>query len=184
MRLFTEIVARMARLTARERLFLLGGVTIGLVLISYAFVILPLRDRREVLTRSIALKERALSEMMVLREEFLRLKQDAQEAETRIAHTSGESSILSYLEELARSHGVRRNIAHMRPQVNTLDEQYSETVVEVRLEEMTLTQTVEFLAAVEHAARPLRIKRLQLKARFAEPRLMDMVIHVAGYAKG
>lgn len=184
MRLFAEVAARAARLTPRERLFLLGGGAVGLALIGYAFVVIPMRDRWEVLTRSIAQKERAVGEMTVLREEFLSLKREVQEAETRMAQTAGEPSILSYLEDLTRAHGVRRNIAHMRPQVNALDEQYSETVVEVRLEELTLTQAVEFLSAVEQAPRPLRVKRLQLKTRFAEPRFMDMVIHVAGYAKG
>ena len=69
MRGVAEITARWARLTARERLFVLGGGAIGLLLIGYAFVVLPVRERWEVLTRSIAQKERALAEMVARSEE-------------------------------------------------------------------------------------------------------------------
>lgn len=179
---FTWLPA-LGRLTSRERVFLLGGGALSLLLVATIMLVLPLVDRWEVLRRTIAREERAIVELAVLREDFLRLRQLVQEAETQVARGRGEPSILSYLEDVAATHGVRRNIAHMRPQTNALDAQYSETVVEVRLEEMTLTQVVDFLSAIEQSPRPIRVKRLQLRARFAEPRLMDMVLHVASYAR-
>ncbi len=173
----------LARLTSRERVFLLGGGAVSLLLVVTVAVVLPLMDRWEILRRTIGREERAIAEIATLRGDFLRLRQQVREAEAQVAPGRGEPSILSYLEDLAATHGVRRNIAHMRPQANALDAQYSETVVEVRLEEMTLAQVVDFLAAIEQSPRPIRVKRLQLRTRFAEPRLMDMVVHVASYAR-
>jgi len=71
----------------------------------------------------------------------------------------------------------------MRPLSPQVHAPYREVLVEVKVENVTLARIIPFLRAIETAPYALRIKRLAMKTRFADPSFMDVTFLVSSYEK-
>ncbi|MFQ5780067.1 MAG: type II secretion system protein GspM [Nitrospiria bacterium] len=170
------------RLSPRERWVLGGGGVVVLLLIGYATLLAPAWERMMLLDRLIPRKENEVREFARLREDYLVVSQGIQEIERRFP-TQDQFSPLSFLEENAARNQIRGNIAFIRPLSPQVHEPYREILVEVKVENVTLARIIPFLSAIETAPYALRIKRLAVKTRFADPSFMDVTFLVSSYEK-
>jgi len=170
------------RLSMREKWVLGGGGILAFVIIVYFTQVDPTIERMAQLDRLIPRKEQSLNEMMQLKGEYLDLSEKIQRLENRLpAETT--FSALSFIEENAAKNGVRSNIAFIRPLTPQYNRPYREIPVEVKLENVSLSQIIPFLTAIETAPQQLRIKRLAMKTRFADQDKMDVTFLVLSYEK-
>jgi hypothetical protein len=181
------LLARFRRegITSRERLYLIiGGVTlVGLLLYGvYSSAALYL-DRMKGLDRLIHQKEEALTTLDQIRREYVQIKSQTGSLDERIQKDQGRFSLLSFLESLAGTADVRSRIAYMRPQTMAMVDQYRETSVEMKIENVTLDQAVRFLSSIEQAPHVLKIKNLHFRTRYANPQFLDVTFLVSTYEK-
>lgn len=171
------------RLSTREKWMLGGGSIIALFLIIFFFLVDPALQRMAQLDNLIPRKERDLSELLVLKQEFQGVSKEIDAIERRLPLQSSFSP-LSFLEENAAKNKIKGNIAFIRPlAAQEHKSQYREVPVEVKVEKVTLSQIIPFLTALENSTNRLRIKRLSIKTRFANPDLMDVTFLVLSYEK-
>ena len=166
------------RLGERERLFLLGGAIVLVVILvgfggyqAYSATLVKL-------DRAIAARTRQLGEVERLRQEALQLRQQMQQAEAKLAQ-SAAFSLASYIEGQADQLAGRGSLAYARPQPSVNRGQFQEESLEVRIERLSLEQVLRLLWAVESAPVPMQVRGLNLQRRFDNPALLDLTMTVA-----
>jgi len=82
------------------------------------------------------------------------------------------------LESLIEECGLAKNVATMKQQVLPIDSNYSETIVEVRLEKLSLDRLVNFLWRIESSQVLARTKSLYIKRNATNKDLLDSVLEI------
>lgn len=169
------------KLSGRERLVLIvGGVATALVLF-FQFGLSPARARLKTLDRLVVQQERDVQEMKAVRETYLARKAVMEELNNSLSRRGKDFAILSFLEDLAIKAGVKSNIIYMKPALSTAGELYRESSVEMKLEGITLQQLLQYLYQIEHAPQLLRVRRLHIRPRFANPDILDITFQVSTF---
>jgi hypothetical protein len=86
--------------------------------------------------------------------------------------------LLPFLETMIREHGLAKKVGTMKQQVLPLGANHSETVVEVRFENLTLKQLVDFLRKVESSKVLARTKSLYIKKNLTNTEMLDSVVEI------
>ncbi len=172
----------LAKLSNREKIFLLAGGAIGTFILLFIFLINPIWERANLLSRLIPQKEKDLKQFGRLSEEYFFLSSQMKEVEARLPQKN-QFSPLSYLEEIAKKNDVRGNITYIRSVPAIFQKPYQEIPVEVKVENIPLARMIPFIDAVEHSPYFLRIKRLDMRTRLSDPKKLDVTFVVSSYEK-
>lgn len=178
-----QLTDRWTKLSARERLVLTIGGGIVAAIMGFAFVVDPWLAHLDHLDRQIARTQRNLQELGGLGPEYTRSHARLAALEQRMAAGAGTFSLLPFLEDTAEAAGVRDHITAMHPQPGTPLQGYTETAVEMKLEQVAFPDVLDLLVKLEEAPALLQVKRLQIVPRFDSPHVLDTTILVAAYQK-
>jgi general secretion pathway protein M len=171
----------MMKLGGREKLVIIvGGVAVALFLF-YRFGLSPALERLRMLDRLVTIKERDLHQMKTLRETYLAQRRLMEEVNRSLSQRGQDFAIFSFLEDLANKTGIKNNIIYMKPALTTPGELFRESSVEMRLEGITLQQLTRYLYDIERAPQLLRVRRMQIKPRPANPDLLDVTFQVSTF---
>jgi general secretion pathway protein M len=170
------------QLNQRERFTLLAGAVIVVVLLFIFGIVAPYRAALGRLDNKIASKRRQLTEARQLGQEYQQLQQQLAASERRLA-SSGDFSLLSFVEAASIRLAGRDSLTAMRPQPATTLEGFREEAVEVKLEKIRLNQLVQLLFVADTAPAPMLVKTLRIKPRFDDRDLLDVVITFASYRR-
>jgi hypothetical protein len=143
----------------------------------------PMLDRREILDRQIARKQRAVGELVQLGAECAAARARLTQIEQRIEDGKGKFSLLPYLEEAAAGAQVRDRIVSMQPQPTQPAQGYKETAVELRLDGVQFPPLLALLVSLESSPYLVQVKRLQVKPRFDAVHLLEATLLVSTYEK-
>jgi len=165
----------------RERFAIaIGGLAVALM-VFYWFGLSPALGRMKTLDRLVAQKEREVQEMKTLRATYLTKKAVMEEVNASLTQRGQDFAMLSFLEDLANKSGVKSNIIYMKPALSTAGELYRESSLEMKLDGITLPQLIQYLFEIERAPQLLRIRRLHLKPRAANPDALDATFQVSTF---
>ncbi len=153
----------MNRLKKREKSMLsVAGGFIGLFVIAQ-FVVFPLIDKRARLNRVITAKTRVLAELQVLAMEFNSIRQRSEGARKRIAAKKKDFTLFSFLDRIAGDTRLKDRIAYMKPSTfSPKDSPYKISLVEMKLQTITLEQLILYLHKVETDENAIHIKRISI----------------------
>ncbi len=70
--------------------------------------------------------------------------------------------------------GVREQLLSMRPQPATVQGDFRQQLVEIRLESISLAQLVKLLHAVEYRSGGVQVKSMRVKPRFEDRSALDV----------
>jgi general secretion pathway protein M len=169
------------KLGGRERLVIIaGGIAVALLLF-YRFGLSPALERLRTLDRLVAVKERDLHQMKTLRETYLAQRRLLEEVNRNLGQRGQDFAIFSFLEDLANKTGIKDNIKYMNPAVTTPGELFRESSVEMRLEGIALQQLTRYVYDIERAPQLLRVRRMHIKPRPANPDLLDVTFQVSTF---
>lgn len=150
-------------LSRRERYYLMAGSAVVIIFLVFQFALFPFMDARDRTKRSIDAAEATLSELVVLSAEYQSMRGTSRELSVLIEGRRKDFSLFSFLEQEAGNAGIKPNISYMRPS-ETLDRgPYREFSVEMRLENITMTQLVEYLHRVESRENLVSVRRISIK---------------------
>jgi len=156
-----------------------GGM-VGIGLLVWALAIDPAFTAAREAGLAAERKEQAAGELAQVLADYQR-----QNARIGAAAAQGTAtkdfSLLSFLEGLSAQAQVKGNIDYMRPTTSDIPGGIREYAVEIKVSNVRLDASVSLLAAVERSPYALRIKRLHMKRRFADPDLLDLTFTVARY---
>lgn len=168
----------MAKISQRDRLFLLAGVVFVIIFVVMQFVIFPLMDNRERLHKGIAARENALVEMKELQARYRDLHSKANSLADQLGSRNAGFSLFSFLEQNATQTDVKKNIAYMKPSELADDGPFREIYVEMKLQAITLKQLVGFLRLVESPENIVALKRISIQENKKEKATLDVILQV------
>jgi general secretion pathway protein M len=171
------------QLAKREKyLISLAVIVITLALVTQ-LVIMPFVDKREQYNSNVSVKQKNLQEMINLRQEYLVLQQGSDILAQRLAGRSGSFTLFSFLEKAAGDAGVKENIKYMKPSASTGKGPFKESLVEMKLERITLGQMVGYLKLIESPDKLVSIKRISIQSNKKETQYLDAILQVLTFTK-
>lgn len=162
------------KLNARDKRTLIIGAAIAAMIVVYSFFIAPFTSDLSRKRDLIPKKERDLAEIRVLQKQYQEMQQRLQQAQSAAAK---RGPILTEIENLTKRANLGNKIVSLKPQTGTQAAGFKESLVEVRFENITLYDAVNFVFLVEKAA--FRIKKLNFKTRFDNPKLLNATLVIA-----
>ena len=166
------------RLEKREKLILLFGIFFVTGFIVLQGVLLPYVEARKTMTRSLSRNETELADIQLLRQEYLELKSRQGDIEERLVERAPGFSLFSFLEEQAAATKVKDRVTYMKPTANEIDEGFNESIVEMKMERVTLDQLVSFLAKIESEEKIVSVQRISIQENGQEEGLLDTVLSI------
>ena len=159
------------KLEPRDKRTLIIGVIGAALILLYALVLSPLTSdlsrKRELIPR----KEKDLADMKVLRTQYLEIQQRLQEAQ---AAATKRGPLLTEIENITKRANLSSKIVSLKPQAGVQTETFKESIVEVKLDNITLYDVVNYVYLLEKDG--LRIRKLQFKPRYDNPKLLNATV--------
>ncbi len=169
------------RLQRREKIFVsLAACAVG-VFLFLEFLIFPFMERREMLIRGVRAKKAALEEMTQLRARYMASEEEREGISQRIRKRPKTFALFSFLEKAAGESSVKDHIKYMRPSVLERSGPFSESVVEMKLDNLTLQQLVGYVYFVESWEDVVWIKRMSIKDSKGAGEYLDVIIQVVTF---
>jgi len=178
----------MISLTPRERLLIVASAVFIAVWALFAFTVKPALARMETLKRIIPQKQNELAKLRARSGEYILLRDSLSNLQTELASQDEGFELLPFLESTLRDCGLAEKVTKMKPYTVPLGSNYCETVVEIKLDNVTLAQLVDFLWKVESSGTALggnlkalvKAKTLHIKRNPTNPDQLDSTFEIHG----
>ena len=166
------------KLAKREKyLVTLAGCAVAVFLL-FQFAVFPFFDERKRIRRSITAKQESLREVLRLRAEYQIQKTGFQGIEQILANRERGFTLFSFLEKSAGEAELKGHIKYMKPSTAQSTGPYKESKIEMKLEQITLKQLVDYLYRIESPEKLISIKRISIKENKGESGYIDAVLQV------
>ena len=159
------------RLSPREKWMVLGGLGLVVLVLVWLVLLDPYMKALGNLDRRIAGHKRNLERIEQMQEEIGQLQKELAGINLR---RKGAKPLFSQVESLTEQTGVRQQLLSIRPQPASVQGDYRQQLVEVRLEKLSLPQVVKLLHAVEYRSGGVQVKSLRIKPRFEDRWSLDV----------
>jgi general secretion pathway protein M len=171
------------QLAKREKYFItLAAIVIAIALV-IQFAIVPFFEKREMYRNNVAVKQDNLQQMVALRQEYLLLQQNSDTLAQRLTNRPKNFTLFSFLEKAAGDAGVMDNIKSMKPSASTGKGPFKESLVEMKLERITLGQMVGYLRLIESPETLVSVKRISIQANKKETQFLDVILQVLTFTE-
>jgi len=168
----------MIQLNQREKMAVgLAGVCL-LVFVVLQFLVFPLVDKRARLIKGLAGREKAVIEMRAMQARFQAISQQSGSLADRLAKRDPEFSLFSFLEKNAADSGVKDRIAYMKPSEAAKGELFRQSLVEMKLQAVSLQQLVDFLEKTESPDLLVGIDKITIQENTKEEATLDVTLQM------
>jgi len=169
-------------LRRREKSIIIIGGVVLIVLLLLQLIIFPIFDRRVRLRDQIKTQTKVLAEIQVLKTEYETLTRSARGNESQLKKRAKSFTLFSFLDQLAGKGGIKQNIVYMKPSTTNLkNSPYALSIVELKLQSLTMEQLVSFLHGIETSTELVWIKRMSISKGEKDAGLLNSVLQVETY---
>lgn len=168
-------------LGAREKLYIVAGTGMVILILLVQFAILPFWEERNRVAKAIDAQEKILNEMNAQLTEFRVFKRDMDSIQRTLASRPPGFTLYSFVERKAREAGVRPNVKSISPARGMSVGIYEEAMAEVNMEKITLRQLVQFLYHAESPPDAVRIRKLTVRKGQESPEYLTAMVQLATY---
>lgn len=169
----------MMRIVNKQRLLI--GALIALVATAavFAFVVKPATDRINTLKRVLPEKCALVRQLAARSSQYRALRSRVNDFENLAAAGEKDCEPLAFLQSATEELGIGRNVAYMKKDVSRLDSRYSQTIAEVRLEDITFKHLVDLLLRFKSAPGGMQAKSLYIERSNTNVNLVHAVLQVS-----
>ncbi|HUU39448.1 MAG TPA: hypothetical protein VMW42_00760 [Desulfatiglandales bacterium] len=168
----------MMTLAKREKYLVSAAVIFIGTFLLIQFIILPFFESRRRLLRGIDSKEEGLKEIARLSSEYRKYQKDSRGIQQMLDSRKEGFTLFSFLDTTAGDAGVKPYIKYMKPSTSTGSGMYKESLVEMKLEAITLEQLTGYLYRIESPDDIVSIKRISITENKKKYEYLDAVLQV------
>ena len=167
------------KLNKREKIYVAVAVGAIVIFIVVQFLVFPLFDKNDRLTRNIATRQQEFEQIKLLQAEYKKTADKAEESKRYLKARKRGFTLFSFLDTLAGRTGVKSHIAYMKPTTTPIkDTPYRRSMVEMKLNGITMSQLLAFLHGIETSRDMLSIKRLSISTGEQQADLINSIFQV------
>jgi len=169
------------KLARREKLLVSAAASLITILFLFQFLINPFFETRRRLQRGVRAKEDSLNEIVRLSTEYEKYRRDSQGITQILAGREQGFTLFSFLEKEAGDAEVKTYIKYMKPSTSGGGGSYKESLVEMKLEAITLQQLVGYFYRIESPEKGVSIKRISIKENKKKSDYIDTILQVVTF---
>ena len=170
------------KLNKREKYAIGAAAAFICLFIVIQFVLFPMFEKRDRLSRLIEVKTKTIEEMLALKSEYDAVVSYINFSKNRLAKRQKGFALFSFLDELAGQTGIKNKIKYMKPSSTTQkDGSLKLSLVEMKLEVITLQQLTSFLYRIETSENSVFVKRISISKADKPPGSIEAVLQVETY---
>ena len=169
----------MIQFTQRERKLAIGLAVVVALWGLYAMAIQPMRDRIRTLQRVIPEQQAELKALETASAEYLSLQGEFEHLRAQMASQQEDFQPLPFLEALIERQKLGGHVVAMEQDVFQPQPDYSETRVGIELQDVSLAQLIELLAAIEQADAVIAVASLHIRRDRASEGLLDSTVSIS-----
>jgi general secretion pathway protein M len=163
----------------REKIAVVAAACAIFIFILLQFLVFPLFDKRERLSTMLSARQQELVEIRLLQAEYRQTHEKINRAQRFLKARQPGFTLFSFLETLAGQTGVKSHIAYMRPNTTVVKESpYRLSMVEMKLQEITMSQLLAYLHGIETSRNMISVKRLSVSKGERKTDLINAVFQV------
>jgi general secretion pathway protein M len=166
------------KLATREKYLIFIGVCCITIFLMLQFLVFPFFESRRRMATGLKVKERGVHEITALRAEYQTYQRASQDIREALARRKGGFTLFSFLDKAAGGAQVKAHIKYMKPSTPLSTGPFKESMVEMKLEAITLEQLVGYLYHIESPADLVSIKRISIKENKKEEGYLDAIVQV------
>jgi type II secretory pathway component PulM len=162
------------KLESRDKKTLIIGGSVAAVILLYTFVLSPFMEDLGRKRDLIPKKQHELEEMKKLRDEYREIQKKLQVAQEA---ASKRGPLLTEIENLTKRANLNSKIVSLKPQQGTQTGDFKESLVEIKLDNITLYDVVNYVYLLEKAT--IRVRKLSFKPRYDNLKLINATLLVS-----
>lgn len=166
------------KLARREKYFVSVAVFFIVSFLFLQYLVFPSFEARKRVQSGVEAKKDALREIMRLSSEYQSYRRGSQDVRQTLSRRKGGFTLFSFLEKAAGDAGVKTYIKYMKPSTSTGPGSYKESLVEMKLEAISLSQLLDYLYKIEAPENLVNIKRISIKETKAKSGYLDTILQV------
>jgi len=167
------------KLDAKQRKLAGGTALFILAALIMEIAVFPFWDAREKLAKSIKINEKKLVEITDLSGEFSALEAKAAAIQRVLTTRGPDFTLFSYLEKRATMANVRGRIKYMNSSRGMQSASFEETLIDMKLEKITIKQLADFLYYAESPADLVRIKKVTVNKMKESPEYLSVQLQIS-----
>jgi len=147
--------------------------------IIFQFVVFPLIDQRDRLTRAIQVKKNVLTDLRILRGEYQEIGKQAELTQSRFAGRESGFTLFSFLDRLAGRAGIKDQIIYMKPSTITAKNGKNKmSLVEMKVQGVTFNRLIPYLQLVETSKNVVYIRRISISKTDKKEGFINAVMQI------
>ncbi|MFW6147335.1 MAG: hypothetical protein ACOC6B_02975 [Thermodesulfobacteriota bacterium] len=166
------------KLAKREKYFVFGAALAMTAFLLLELLVFPSLDTMKRVRRGVEVKEAALKEITQLSSEYQQYQRGSQDLRRSLAQRKSGFSLFSFLDKAAGDVRIKKYIKYMKPSTSTGPGPYKESLVEMKLEAIALSQLVDYLYKIETPENLVTIKRISIKETKGKSSYLDTILQV------
>ena len=169
-------------LDTKQRYLVAICAAVVIVALVLSFAVFPMWDARAKMKKNILNNSKKLEEMVKIDSDFA--IQDAQISRIKnaIASRRADFTLFAHLEKKAVAANVKGSIKQMNSVQGVKSSSLEETLIDLKLEKITIKQLADFIYQIESPDELIRIKRLTVEKMKESPDYVSAQFIIASYA--
>ena len=167
------------KLNRREKYSVYAAAVIICLFVLIKFIVFPVIDKRERVTRAIQVKTEILEEMLVLKSKYNAISNRADLSKSRFAKREKNFTLFSFIDSLAGKAAIKDHIVYMKPSTSvSKNSKYKISSVEIKVQNVTLNELIPYLYMVEASNNNVFIKGLSISKSGGQEGFINAVLKV------
>jgi general secretion pathway protein M len=169
------------KLDAKQRKLVAGAAIFVLIALILEIAVFPFWEAKAKLTKAIQVNQKKLNEMSKLDADFSSQEAALAKIKRSMSARGADFTLFAYLEKKATQANVRGRIKQMNSSKGIQSVSLEESLIDMKLEKITIKQLTDFLYFVESPTDLVRIKKITINKMKENPEYLSAQLQISSF---